>query len=127
LKSGLPLAESLEICANTLPNEVYKKCLILTKSNVERGEKIGKSFKNFPKVFPYIFSQMILVAERSGMLDETLSYQSKFYEEKVTADLKRISRIIEPSLIIFVGAIVAFIAISIISTIYKFISQFRPG
>ena len=126
LKSGLSLRESLEICSETIPSEVYKKCLIFVKSGVERGEKIGESFKNFPKVFPYIFSQMILVAERSGTLDEVLFYQSKFYEEKLTSNLKKISRIIEPALIIFVGLLVALIAISIISTIYRFISQFRP-
>jgi type IV pilus assembly protein PilC len=120
LKSGVPILEALDICNETVTNEVYKKYLKLVRTGVERGEKLNKSFKAFPKIFPSIFSQMILVGEKSGTLEESMSYLAEFYEAEADSALKNFSVILEPVLLIFVGLFVAFIALSIITPIYQF-------
>ncbi|MBZ9572521.1 type II secretion system F family protein [Patescibacteria group bacterium] len=125
LKSRMPILEALEICADTLPNEVFKRSLILVRSGVERGEKISQGFKRFPQIFPPIFSQMVVVGERSGALEESFLYLAEFHEGEVDSILKNLSGILEPILLILVGAFVAFVALAIITPIYRFIGAFR--
>lgn len=125
LKSGVPILESLEICSQYLPNEVFKKALILVKGDVERGEKINQGFKKMPKIFPLIFSQMIAVGERTGTLEESCLYLAKFYQEEVESDIKNFSTLLEPLLLIFVGIFVGFIALAIITPIYQFTGSFK--
>ncbi len=121
LKSGMPILEALEICADTHPNEVFKKNLASVKLGVERGEKISQGLKESPKIFPSVFSQMIAIGERSGTLEESFLYLANFYEGEVDSVLKNLSEILEPILLILVGIFVAFIALAIIIPIYRFV------
>ena len=120
LKSGLPILEALELCSQTVPNEVFKRNLILVKLEVERGGRISQGFKNFSETFPLIFSQMISVGEKSGTLEDSCLYLAKFYQEEVDSSVKNLSTILEPMLLILVGVFVAFIALAIITPIYRF-------
>ena len=125
MKSGVPLTQALRICSETLPNETFKKNLLFVKSAVERGEKISSGLKKFPRTFPPVFFQMVLVGERSGTLEESLLYLAEYYERETDATLKNLSNILEPALMILVGAFVAFVAVAIIVPIYKFTGQLR--
>jgi len=124
-KSGVPLLETFEICADTIPNEVYRRNLIQVRSRVERGEKISQGLKDFPKIFPLFFSRMIIVGERSGTLEESLLSLAEHHETEVDLTLKRLSTVIEPILLILVGIFVAFVALAIITPIYQFVGQVR--
>ncbi len=124
-KSGLSLREILELCSETLQNEIYKESMIFLTSQIERGKRIGEALKKLKKYFPLFFCQMVLTGERTGNLEESFFYLSQFYNERVSSDLKRFSTIIEPALIVFVGIFVGFIAFSVITPIYKFLGQFR--
>ncbi|TSC75287.1 MAG: type IV pilus assembly protein PilC [Parcubacteria group bacterium Gr01-1014_30] len=125
LKSGVPLIQALRICAETVPNETYKRNLLSVKLTVERGEKISSGLEKFSKIFPPVFFQMVLVGERSGTLEESLLYLAEYYEEETDATLKNLSNILEPALLILVGIFVAFVAIAVIVPIYKFTGQLR--
>jgi len=120
LKSGIPIIEGLELCSQAVPNEVFKRNLILVKLEVERGGRISQGFKNFSETFPLIFSQMISVGEKSGTLEDSCHYLAKFYQEEVDSSVKNLSTILEPMLLILVGVFVAFIALAIITPIYRF-------
>jgi len=126
-KSGIPILESLDICIDTLQNEVYKKKLAKVRSEIERGEKISHGLKRFPGTFPLIFSQMVLVGEKTGTLEESFLYLSEFYEREVDSAVKSLSSLIEPLLLILVGFFVAFTALAIITPIYQITSGIRPG
>lgn len=126
-KSGITLLEALSICAETMPNEVFKKNIFLTRKGVERGEKISTGLKNSPETFPLIFSQMVLVGEKTGALEETMLYLAEFYEAEVDSVLKNVSSILEPILLILVGFFIVFLALSIIVPIYQFTSGLRIG
>jgi len=62
---------------------------------------------------------MTEVGEKTGTLDSTLLYLAKFYEKEISSQLKDLANILEPVLLIIVGLIVAFVAVSIISPIYQ--------
>ena len=125
LKSGVPILESLDVCIDVLQNEVYKEKLTKVRLEVERGENISHGLKRFPKNFPTIFSQMVLIGEKTGSLEESFSYLTEFYEKEVDSAVRSISSIIEPLLLILVGFFVAFVALAIIMPIYQITSGIR--
>ena len=122
LKSGVTILDSLDICIDTLENEVYKRKLTQVRFEVERGGKISQGLKKFPGIFPLIFSQMVLVGEKTGTLEESFLHLADFYEEEVNNTLKNLSTIFEPLLLVLVGFFVAFVALSIITPIYQITS-----
>lgn len=124
-KSGTSILEALDICIDTLSNEVFKSKLRLIRIKVERGEKLSDGLKEYPGVFPLVFSQMIVVGERTGALEDSLLYLTEFYEGEVDSAVKNLSGLLEPILLIFVGVLVAFIALSIITPIYKLIGNLQ--
>jgi type IV pilus assembly protein PilC len=75
-----------------------------------------------PDMFPPIFTNMIQVGENTGNLTENLEYLSTFYEEDVDEVLKNLNSIIEPFLLLFMGLLVGFMALSVVTPIYS-ISQ----
>ena len=123
LKSGIPILEALEICSNILPNEVYRRNLISIKSGVERGEKISSGLKKIPQNFPPIFSEMILVGEKTGSLEESSLYLAQFYSQEADSTIKNISDLIGPILLIFIGGLVILIALATIIPIFSFIGE----
>jgi type IV pilus assembly protein PilC len=125
LKSGMPILDALDICIATQPNEVFKKNLTHVKLRVEQGEKMSRGLKEFPKIFPSVFSQMVTVGEKSGTLEESFLYLANFYQEEVDSTLKNLSGILEPILLILVGLFVAFVALAIIIPIYRFVGSLR--
>jgi len=119
IKGGVPIVEALDISADTLNNYVYKKELRNLSLSVQKGEKMGNYLAGKSKMFPSVFCRMISVGEKTGKLDESLLYLAEFYEKEVDDLTKNISTIIEPLLLIIIGLLVAFIAISIIMPIYE--------
>ncbi len=119
VKSGVPIVEALNITAKTLNNLVYRKYLKESVTKVQKGQEISKFLKGNPKLFPPVFSRMISTGEKTGRLDESLFYLAEFYEKEIDNATKNLSQILEPMLLIVVGLVVGFIAISIIMPIYK--------
>jgi len=127
LKSGLPILEVLKICGDSLPNEVYRRNLISIKSGVERGEKISSGLKKISQNFPPVFSEMVLVGEKTGSLEDSLLYLARFYEREVDSTLKNLSTILEPILLILVGTFVTFVALAVILPHFRLIEVLRGG
>jgi type IV pilus assembly protein PilC len=86
---------------------------------VQRGETMSKTMVENPRLFPATFSQMSLVGENTGKLDETLIFLADFYETELDNSTKSMSTVLEPLLLLVMGGIVTFVAISIITPIYK--------
>lgn len=119
LKSGVRLPEALPIVADTTGNLVYKRECKNLSEVVDRGENISSYVRKNRKIFPDIFSHMVAVGEKSGTLSKTLTYLSEMYENEVEDFTKNLSTLIEPALMIFMGLLVGFVAISIITPIYS--------
>lgn len=126
LKSGITLSEALPITAEATENMVYRSEFKLLEKTVSRGEKMSSYLRKNRALFPDVMTQIITVGERSGDLQNSLIYLSGFYESEVEDFTKNLSNIIEPILMIFMGIMVGFIAISIITPIYGITQHLSP-
>lgn len=122
LNSGVTIDQSLNIVADTVTNDVYKKRITLIYHQVLQGLAMS-DILNKDKYFPVLLSRMTRVGERSGKLSETLDYLADFYETEVDNVTKNLSTMLEPALLIFIGLIVGFVAMSIINPIYELTSR----
>ena len=119
LKSGLNIDEAMQITQTTVGNYYYVRALTAINSRVRKGTKLSKNLEQYKDLFPVMVSRMIKVGEESGGLEETLLYLANFYEVEVETSTKSLSTIIEPILLIVIGLIVGFLALSIITPIYN--------
>jgi type IV pilus assembly protein PilC len=122
LKSGVKIIEAVNITAETMDNLAYRHELKNAGETLRRGDYFSSYLDKHPKLFPPILVNMIEVGENTGNLTENLAYLSEFYQGDVEEFLKNISSIIEPLLLLFMGLLVGFIALSVITPIYQ-ISQ----
>ncbi len=119
LKSGIKIVEALEITSSTLSNLVYRKEILIVAEGVKRGEPISQYLLKKPDLFSPIFTQMVIVGENTGKLDESILFLSNFYESELDESTKSLSNFLEPIMLLIMGGIVAFVALAIITPIYK--------
>ncbi len=122
LNSGVKIIEAVNITADTLDNRVYRHELRSAGETLRRGDFFSIYLAKKPRLFPAILTNMIQVGENTGNLTENLKYLSEFYEEDIEEVLKNLSSIMEPALLLFMGLLVGFMALSVITPIYQ-ISQ----
>ena len=118
LKSGVAMSEALSISVKTTPNLVYKKEFKILAGVVNRGAKISTHLNKRRDLFPDLVTQIISVGEHSGNLANSLLYLSEMYEAEIDDFTKNLSNMVEPALMIIMGMLVGFIAVSIITPIY---------
>lgn len=119
LKSGLQIDEALVIARDTLSNFYYKRALTKVNDRVSKGTTLSENLERFSGLFPPMMTKMVMVGERSGKLEETLLYLSDFYQVEVDNDTKSLSTVIEPLMLMSIGLVVGFLALSIITPIYN--------
>ncbi len=119
LKSGVKIAEALTITAWTFDNLVYRKFVDEAGQEIRRGGELAPFLEKRPELFPSFVTGMIQIGEATGNLDENLSYISEYYEEEVNYRLDALTTIIEPVMLLLMGLMVGFVAISIITPIYS--------
>jgi type IV pilus assembly protein PilC len=119
LKSGVEIPKALRITADTTDNLVYKEIYIDLSAKVVQGKSISEVLDGKTKYFPDLVPQMILIGEGTGRLVDTLLYLSEMYEHEVEEITSNLSSAMEPALMVFIGVVVGFIAVSIISPIYE--------
>lgn len=119
IKSGVPISQALDVTAGTLSNLKYRSDLLEIKHSLAKGKEIGITMagRNFFE-YPALVSRMIAVGEKTGKLDETLLYLADYFEEEIDNIMKNLTTILEPILLVFIGLVVGFVALAIISPIY---------
>ena len=115
-----------KITAHTTKNLAYQTELNIIAEKITKGEQFSTYMESRPRLFPPILSQMVSVGENTGNLSETFLYLADMYEDEVDELTKNISTILEPMLLVFMGLIVGFVAISIITPIYELTQHLRP-
>ncbi len=118
IKSGVPIVQALDITADVMNNYVFKDALIQAKGQLERGNPLSTPIGQNPH-FPKIVSQMILVGEQTGKLDQIMEKLSLYYEDDLDTKIKSISTLIEPIIIVILGISVAFLVMAILLPIYN--------
>ena len=119
MESGVPVVESLTITAQTVGNLFYTKSLLEVATEVKKGKNIQESLEKYKDIYPVLVSQMVGVGEQTGELSDIINRLADFYEEEVTNITNNLASIIEPVLMIIIGAVVGFFAVSMIQPMYS--------
>jgi len=119
LKSGVAVVDALETTARTTRNRVYRAHLHKASIHARKGARVSEYLKEHKFLFPIIATHMVSIGEKTGNLADTLVYLSELYETEVDAQTKNLSHAIEPILMITMGLLVGFVAISVITPIYE--------
>jgi type IV pilus assembly protein PilC len=124
INSGVPMMRSLEIVGETLGNQVLADAIDDTRASLREGNKLSVPLTACG-LFPTMVTTMIDVGEESGRLPEMLVKVGEFYDQEVDQTVKGLTSLIEPLLIIFLGCVVGFIAISIMVPIFSIVNNIK--
>jgi type IV pilus assembly protein PilC len=125
LKSGVSAVESLRILSDTMTNYYYKRAINDGIEKIQKGINLSQIAADNPKIFPILVTQMLQVGEETGRTESVLLKLAEFYEDEVTQITKNLSSIIEPVLMIFIGAAVGFFAISMLQPMYSVMDNIK--
>ena len=116
--AGVPILDTLSITAHITGNTLYENMWKSVYEEVRQGKKIAGSLSNYG-LMPGNVVQMIQSGEESGTLGEVLRDISDFYARELKTVIKTVTSMIEPIMIVLMGVLVGFIAMSIILPIFK--------
>jgi type IV pilus assembly protein PilC len=119
LMAGVPVAQSLEITKDIVGNHLFRQILEMAEKVVSKGENISSVFLKNPDLYPTFVGEMMSVGEETGNMATMLNEVAVFYENDVEERTKDLSTIIEPVLMVIIGAAVGFFALSMITPIYS--------
>ncbi len=120
--AGVSIVESMTVTANALGNVIYQESLLAAVDKVKNGQQLSKILEE-DGLYPPIVSQMLAVGEETGQTDTVLVKVAEFYEEEVDTAINSMSSIIEPVMIVIMGAAVGLIAASVMSPIANLATQ----
>jgi type IV pilus assembly protein PilC len=122
--SGVPLLQAIDITAKTAGNAHIERAMDDVKASVQRGGTIAQPLRE-SNLFPSMVAHMVGVGEETGNLDGMLGKVADFYEDEVAAVIKALTSILEPVMIMVVGAIVGFIVISMYLPLFQIYDNIR--
>jgi type IV pilus assembly protein PilC len=121
LKAGVPALEALDIVANSSGNALIQQAVLHVKARVREGRTFAEPMKEMENVFPMLIIQMVEVGEQTGALDEMLERVSEFYNGEVDQTVDNLTSILEPFLVIIMGAVVGTIIICLYLPMFDYI------
>lgn len=124
IKTDIPIIKTFEVTSQVLGNKHYQQALIDAAKKLKKGTTIADSLREYPNLFPPVIIQMISTGEETGKVDEILAELASFYEDEIDRIMKTLPSIIEPLLMIVLGAGVAVMAVAIIMPMYSLTQQF---
>ena len=122
MSAGVNVVDSITITSKAIGNAVIEDELMAATKAVINGQQLSVPLSN-SKVLPPIVSQMLAIGEETGQTDEILIKVADFYEEEVDTVVESLSSILEPLMIVIMGAMVGLIAASVIGPISKLTTQ----
>lgn len=117
--SGVPVTKSLEIVAEIVDNDVYKKIFLETAAEVEVGKTMSAVFIKYIKEMPLLVTHMTSVGEETGKLDKVLTKIADFYEAESENSVKTFLSLIEPIIMVIIGLAAAVLVVSVILPMYS--------
>ena len=120
--AGVPIVRGLEMAQSTAGNVAVEEGYSALRQGVIRGVSLGDSARQ-AKIFPILVSQMMRIGEETGHLDNMLERVATWYDQELDEQVKATVSLLEPMLIVFVGAIIAIIATSIFAPVTSAIVQ----
>ena len=123
-RSGVSILMSLDIARDTAGNKVVEEALGQARMEVMRGSFLSRELAR-NSVFPRMLVRMVAVGEETGNTEELLGQTATFYKEEVNTGIQAATRLIEPTLIILMGIVIAFVVIAVYLPIFKLGSILR--
>ncbi|HXG77308.1 MAG TPA: type II secretion system F family protein [Gaiellaceae bacterium] len=116
--AGVDIIRALEIAGQTAGNWVVESALADVRAKVHQGVPIAQPLVEDP-VFPPLVSQMVKIGEETGELERMLDKIADFYEDEVDTSIQSLTSIVEPIMMVGVGAIVGVIIIAMYLPMFK--------
>jgi type IV pilus assembly protein PilC len=127
MKAGVPLPEAMQAAIEGANNKVYEQGLMKVREAMLEGEGIADPIIA-SELFPVAATQMLRVGEETGTLDAQLDAAASYYSRELDYKLKKLTGLAEPAIIIFMGLVVGFVAVALVSAMYGvFNSQKSPA
>ncbi|MBP6879792.1 MAG: type II secretion system F family protein [Candidatus Pacebacteria bacterium] len=123
--AGVEITRAIEITKDVVQNIHYKKVLDEALISVQKGIPISETIKKYPKLYPVMVGEMAEVGEETGELSKMFLDIAEFYESEIEGKTKDLSTIIEPVLMLFIGAAVGFFAVSMLSPLYSIMDSIQ--
>ena len=118
LASGVQLLEAMDVSKRVMNNRVLEETVETARQNIREGETIADPLKRSGE-FPALVTHMIAVGEKSGEMEEMLRRVSQIYDGEVERVIARLTSLMEPIMILAMGAIVLFIVVAILLPIFE--------
>ncbi len=125
LSAGVPIVRALEVGAGALTNFYFQESLKEAAKVVEKGKKLSEALQPYQNLYSPMVLQMMKVGEETGETARVLEKLADFYEEEIRNATQKLSSIIEPLLIIFIGGVVGFFAVSMMQPMFGIMSGIR--
>jgi len=117
VKAGVPLPETLNAAIQGTNNKVFERGLVGARDRMLEGEGLAEPIID-THLFPRAAGQMMRVGEDTGTLDIQLENAAEYYGHELEYKLKKLTSLFEPAVIIFMGLVVGFVAVALISAMY---------
>ncbi|MFI5322312.1 MAG: type II secretion system inner membrane protein GspF [Thermodesulfobacteriota bacterium] len=121
LASGIPLLDALKIGEAVLGNQVYGKTLEEVRTNVREGASLAKPLRD-SGVFPPLVTRMIAIGEQTGEMEEMLTKVADIYDQQVETMVSTLTSLLEPVMILIIGAVMGFIVFAVLLPIFNLTS-----
>ena len=122
IRGGITLTEALQLVIQTTDQVEIKEALVKVHADVHAGQSMSQALME-QRIFPPLFAQVVGVGEQSGRLEANLETMADFYETETDKAVSRATAMLGPSLVVGVGIVVGFIALSVITPIYDLMGQ----
>ncbi|MCX6781789.1 MAG: type II secretion system F family protein [Candidatus Magasanikbacteria bacterium] len=119
LASTIPVVEAVRISSEVLGNVIFRDNLLAASEALKRGESLSEVLSRYPRTFPPMVNEMIMVGEQSGKMENMLSELSEYYNNEVETTMNNFTAVIEPVIILLLGLGVAGIAVAVIMPMYS--------
>jgi len=118
LSSGVPILDALDIVAKTAGNVIIEEGLVYTRMKISEGKNMAEPLTE-ANIFPPIVVQMVAVGEQTGALDAMLNKVADFYEEEVDVAIAALTSLLEPIMMVVVGAVVGVVLMAMYLPIFS--------
>ncbi len=124
LMAGLPMTEIMSLIIDTMGNVIIREAFGRVRTEMLQGQGLSHPIRQ-EKIFPGLLAQMVRVGEETGTLDTNLATLALFYEEEADRKIGALTSMMEPAMMLFVGGMVGFLAVSVIMPMYTMMGSIK--
>jgi len=125
LEAGVPIVRALGVASGSLRNFYFQQSLKEAALAVEKGTKLSQAMSGYTKLYPITVFHMMEVGEETGETPEVLKKLADFYEDEVISATEKLASLMEPALIVFIGGVVGFFALSMLQPMFSMTSAIK--